>query len=241
MVDGRPGHVRPAGDLVQRDPVEADLGEQLGGPRRPPSPWSRRPRRSGRPGCTAAGSLTAAAITHTVSLIKSQGRSPCAGQRWVVGLGSSPSSSVAARQPRRAAAPAPATTAQRRRTARCCATTSPSARGGQLRRPRHARAGVGDLLVFQDRILDRGRQVGVEGGICTITALLRRPLPGPLRRHGQPAGRPDRVPGPGHRRAREADGGGRRDRALPDRGRRADRPRARPDDAGTLTIELGGR
>ena len=33
--------------------------------------------------------------------------------------------------------------------------------------------GVGDLLVFQDRILDRrGRQVGVEGGSCTITALL---------------------------------------------------------------------
>jgi hypothetical protein len=33
-------------------------------------------------------------------------------------------------------------------------------------------AGVGDMLVFQDRILDRGRQVGVEGGVCTITALL---------------------------------------------------------------------
>jgi len=33
--------------------------------------------------------------------------------------------------------------------------------------------GVGDLLVFQDRILDRhGRQVGVQGGTCTITALL---------------------------------------------------------------------
>jgi hypothetical protein len=33
--------------------------------------------------------------------------------------------------------------------------------------------GVGDLLVFQDRILDRrGGQVGVEGGSCTITALL---------------------------------------------------------------------
>ncbi|HST63938.1 MAG TPA: hypothetical protein VLM05_02010 [Mycobacteriales bacterium] len=33
--------------------------------------------------------------------------------------------------------------------------------------------GVGDLLVFQDRILDRtGRQVGVEGGTCTITAIL---------------------------------------------------------------------
>jgi hypothetical protein len=34
-------------------------------------------------------------------------------------------------------------------------------------------AGVGDLLVFQDQILDRqGRQVGVQGGNCTITALL---------------------------------------------------------------------
>jgi hypothetical protein len=32
--------------------------------------------------------------------------------------------------------------------------------------------GVGDLLVFQDRILSHGRQVGVEGGSCTITALL---------------------------------------------------------------------
>jgi hypothetical protein len=32
--------------------------------------------------------------------------------------------------------------------------------------------GVGDLLVFQDRILQRGRDVGVEGGSCTITALL---------------------------------------------------------------------
>ncbi|HEY6746237.1 MAG TPA: dirigent protein [Mycobacteriales bacterium] len=33
--------------------------------------------------------------------------------------------------------------------------------------------GIGDLLVFQDRILDRsGRQVGVEGGTCTITTLL---------------------------------------------------------------------
>jgi hypothetical protein len=32
--------------------------------------------------------------------------------------------------------------------------------------------GIGDLLVFQDRILDHGRQVGVEGGSCTITALL---------------------------------------------------------------------
>jgi hypothetical protein len=28
------------------------------------------------------------------------------------------------------------------------------------------------MLVFQDRILDHGRQVGVEGGTCTITALL---------------------------------------------------------------------
>ena len=32
--------------------------------------------------------------------------------------------------------------------------------------------GVGDMLVFQDRILDHGRQVGVQGGSCTITALL---------------------------------------------------------------------
>ena len=33
--------------------------------------------------------------------------------------------------------------------------------------------GIGDMLVFQDQILDRrGRQVGVEGGTCTITALL---------------------------------------------------------------------
>ena len=32
--------------------------------------------------------------------------------------------------------------------------------------------GIGDMLVFQDRILDHGRQVGVEGGACTITALL---------------------------------------------------------------------
>lgn len=33
--------------------------------------------------------------------------------------------------------------------------------------------GIGDLLVFQDQILDRrGKQVGVEGGSCTITALL---------------------------------------------------------------------
>ena len=32
--------------------------------------------------------------------------------------------------------------------------------------------GIGDLLVFQDRILRAGRQVGVEGGTCTITALL---------------------------------------------------------------------
>ncbi len=33
--------------------------------------------------------------------------------------------------------------------------------------------GIGDLLVFQDRVLDRtGRQVGVEGGSCTITAIL---------------------------------------------------------------------
>jgi len=32
--------------------------------------------------------------------------------------------------------------------------------------------GIGDMLVFQDRILDRGRQVGVQGGACTITALL---------------------------------------------------------------------
>ena len=32
--------------------------------------------------------------------------------------------------------------------------------------------GVGDMLVFQDRILDHGRQVGVQGGTCTITALL---------------------------------------------------------------------
>ena len=33
-------------------------------------------------------------------------------------------------------------------------------------------AGIGDMLVFQDRILDHGRQVGVQGGTCTITALL---------------------------------------------------------------------
>ena len=33
-------------------------------------------------------------------------------------------------------------------------------------------AGIGDMLVFQDRILDHGRQVGVEGGTCTVTALL---------------------------------------------------------------------
>ena len=32
--------------------------------------------------------------------------------------------------------------------------------------------GVGDQLVFQDRILARGRDVGVQGGSCTITALL---------------------------------------------------------------------
>ena len=32
--------------------------------------------------------------------------------------------------------------------------------------------GIGDMLVFQDRILDHGREVGVEGGTCTITALL---------------------------------------------------------------------
>jgi hypothetical protein len=32
--------------------------------------------------------------------------------------------------------------------------------------------GIGDLLVFQDRILASGRQVGVEGGSCTITAIL---------------------------------------------------------------------
>ena len=32
--------------------------------------------------------------------------------------------------------------------------------------------GIGDMLVFQDRILDHGRQVGVQGGTCTITALL---------------------------------------------------------------------
>jgi hypothetical protein len=32
--------------------------------------------------------------------------------------------------------------------------------------------GIGDQLVFQDRILDHGRQVGVEGGSCTITAFL---------------------------------------------------------------------
>jgi hypothetical protein len=32
--------------------------------------------------------------------------------------------------------------------------------------------GIGDMLVFQDRILDHGRQVGIEGGTCTITALL---------------------------------------------------------------------
>jgi hypothetical protein len=32
--------------------------------------------------------------------------------------------------------------------------------------------GIGDMLVFQDRILDHGRQVGVQGGACTITALL---------------------------------------------------------------------
>lgn len=33
-------------------------------------------------------------------------------------------------------------------------------------------AGIGDMLVFQDRILDHGRQVGAEGGTCTVTALL---------------------------------------------------------------------
>jgi allene oxide cyclase-like protein len=32
--------------------------------------------------------------------------------------------------------------------------------------------GIGDLLVFQDRIIRSGRQVGVEGGSCTITAIL---------------------------------------------------------------------
>lgn len=32
--------------------------------------------------------------------------------------------------------------------------------------------GIGDMLVFQDRILDHGRQVGVQGGTCTVTALL---------------------------------------------------------------------
>ena len=32
---------------------------------------------------------------------------------------------------------------------------------------------IGDQLVFQDRILDRsGRQVGVQGGVCSITAVL---------------------------------------------------------------------
>ena len=32
---------------------------------------------------------------------------------------------------------------------------------------------IGDQLVFSDRILDRaGRQVGVEGGVCSITAVL---------------------------------------------------------------------
>lgn len=32
---------------------------------------------------------------------------------------------------------------------------------------------IGDQLVFQDRILDRaGRQVGVQGGVCSITAPL---------------------------------------------------------------------
>jgi hypothetical protein len=33
-------------------------------------------------------------------------------------------------------------------------------------------AGIGDMLVFQDQILDRGRQVGIQGGTCTVTALL---------------------------------------------------------------------
>jgi hypothetical protein len=33
--------------------------------------------------------------------------------------------------------------------------------------------GIGDMLVFQDQILDRqGRQVGIEAGTCTITAVL---------------------------------------------------------------------
>jgi hypothetical protein len=34
--------------------------------------------------------------------------------------------------------------------------------------------GIGDMLVFQDQIIDRhsGRQVGVEAGSCTITAVL---------------------------------------------------------------------
>jgi len=32
--------------------------------------------------------------------------------------------------------------------------------------------GVGDMLVFQDRILDHGRHVGVQGGTCTVTELL---------------------------------------------------------------------
>ena len=32
--------------------------------------------------------------------------------------------------------------------------------------------GIGDMLVFQDQILDRqGQQVGIEAGTCTITAL----------------------------------------------------------------------
>jgi hypothetical protein len=33
--------------------------------------------------------------------------------------------------------------------------------------------GVGDLLVFQDQLLHDGKRVGVEGGSCTITAVLR--------------------------------------------------------------------
>jgi hypothetical protein len=33
--------------------------------------------------------------------------------------------------------------------------------------------GVGDLLVFQDQLLRDGKRVGVEGGSCTVTAVLR--------------------------------------------------------------------
>ena len=80
--------------------------------------------------------------------------------------------------------------------------------------------GIGDMLVFQDQILDRqGRQVGFEAGTCTITAVIDTGFQTHCVGTVSLPGRTDRLPGTGDKCAGEGDGDRRGYREISDRGR----------------------